>query len=207
MLEVANQENTWPLRLFSKLGVFIRPNFFDPQLCAQILTEMQNSVRAPATITRDGVEYLLDEDYRKAHRVEMPKASVLLVVERLKALESVLEDYFKLALKDLESPQFLQYSEGDYFRPHRDNASGSGHSSERKISIVVFLNGSKGGQENSYAGGALTLYGLIKDQRFKDYGMALKGETGLLVAFRSETFHEVELITNGLRHTIVSWFS
>lgn len=206
MQELAQEEDTWPLRLFSRLGIFILPNFLDAEVCTRLLIEVQDSGRVPATITRDGVEYLVDEEFRRSHRVQVSGATTRLVTERLRTLQPRLEEYFDLELTDLESPQFLQYLEGNYFRPHRDNASGSEHTEDRKISLVVFLNGSKNDGREYFGGGALTFYGLLAGERLQEYGVPLRGETGLLVAFHSNTFHEVEVVSRGERHTIASWY-
>jgi predicted 2-oxoglutarate/Fe(II)-dependent dioxygenase YbiX len=70
----------------------------------------------------------------------------------------------------------------------------------RRISIVAFLNGFSGEpQDGCYSGGVL---------KFDDKERAfdLEGETGLLVAFTADTFHEVLPVTSGERFTIISWF-
>ncbi len=38
-------------------------------------------------------------------------------------------------------------------------------------------------------------------------GFALEAEPGLLIAFRSDTSHEVRPVTFGERFTIVTWFT
>jgi SM-20-related protein len=120
-----------------------------------------------------------------------------------------LEQHFKLELSDCQPPQFLIYREGDFYEPHCDDNSRPDYPQDiqqRKISIVIFLNGeAEEHKQDSYNGGALTFYGLIADPRCAAIGFPLAGETGLLVAFRSNIFHEVKPVTQGERHTIVSW--
>ncbi|HET6851381.1 MAG TPA: 2OG-Fe(II) oxygenase, partial [Pyrinomonadaceae bacterium] len=73
----------------------------------------------------------------------------------------------------------------------------------RRISIVVFLNGSSTEpQADCFCGGALTFY----DEKDATRSFDLSGETGLLVAFRADTFHEVLPVTSGERFTIITWF-
>jgi SM-20-related protein len=100
-----------------------------------------------------------------------------------------------MSLTDCEPPQFLRYEKGDFFVRHQD---GNDHQNDfdhlriRRISIVGFLS-------DSFTGGSLTFY----DQTTT---FPLMGETGLLVAFKSDIFHEVVPVTSGERFTFVSWF-
>ena len=116
---------------------------------------------------------------------------------------SALSQHFGDMLTDCEPPQFLRYKKGDFFVRHQDGnprQDDFNHLKVRRISIVVFLNGSSGEpQADSYTGGTLNFY----DQT-KEFG--LEGETGLLVAFTADTFHEVIPVTSGERFTIITWF-
>lgn len=58
----------------------------------------------------------------------------------------------------------------------------------------------------SYGGGNLVLDGLLDDPRLKTIGFPLNGEEGLLIAFRSETYHEVIAVTRGERYSIAAWY-
>jgi SM-20-related protein len=74
------------------------------------------------------------------------------------------------------------------------------------VSIVVFLNGEGDpADDQSYTGGSLTFYGLMRDARADDRGFPVTGEAGLLVAFPSQLVHSVTPVTCGMRFTIVSW--
>ena len=109
------------------------------------------------------------------------------------------------------------------------------HLRVRKISIVVFLNDAAGtsagskqefeagqearqklasGQEfeaeqelgpGTFRGGAL-LFCREGDAEHQPLTLPLWGETGLLVAFASETLHEVTPVTDGERFTIINFF-
>ncbi|HEX5734966.1 MAG TPA: 2OG-Fe(II) oxygenase [Blastocatellia bacterium] len=153
---------------------------------------------------------MLKEKVRKSLHAEVSQSSTLLVKERLMALRGKLENHFELSFDSCEKPQFLVYKEGGYFQPHRDGEDEAGkpeYIKSRQISIVVFLNReSDRPAPNAYCGGALTFYGLIDDPKWKRYGFQLKGETGMLVAFRAGVLHEVTTVTHGTRCSIVSWF-
>lgn len=107
----------------------------------------------------------------------------------------------------------MVYKKDHYFRVHRDggyeteNNQNPDYLNRRKVSIVIFLNAQSTIEDKKgFGGGALTLYGLAEGNLWKDYGFPLNGEAGLLIAFRSDTYHEVETITHGARYTIISWF-
>jgi len=109
--------------------------------------------------------------------------------------KSALESHFGTTLTDCERPQFLRYETGDFFVRHQDGNTDQyefDHLRVRRISIVVFLN-------DSFSGGSLTFYD-------PEATFALAGETGLLVAFKAETVHEVLPVTSGERFTVISWF-
>ena len=75
----------------------------------------------------------------------------------------------------------------------------------RKISIVILLNRqSETSEAGSYGGGSLVFSEWRPDRTRGQY--ALTGEAGMLVAFPSETTHEVVPITQGDRYSIASWF-
>ena len=100
-----------------------------------------------------------------------------------------------MTLTDCERPQFLRYEKGDFFVLHQDGNKHQldfDHLRVRRISIVVFLN-------DSFSGGTLNFYDPATT-------FTLMGETGLLVAFKADTFHEFMPVTSGARFTIISWF-
>jgi len=129
----------------------------------------------------------------------------------LRSLQPQLENHFQVRLSDCEKPQFLIYKPGDFFRPHRDgedNAAKPEYINKRRVSVVVFLNDqTEESRPETYSGGSLTLYGVMSNPRWRNYGFQLKGNAGLLIAFRSELFHEVSEVIAGERYTIVSWYS
>jgi SM-20-related protein len=76
----------------------------------------------------------------------------------------------------------------------------------RLVSLVVFLNReSETRQPDAYCGGSLVFTNLRPGPGdLKKFH--LPGEPGTLVAFRSETTHEVTPVTHNERYSIVSWF-
>jgi predicted 2-oxoglutarate/Fe(II)-dependent dioxygenase YbiX len=102
------------------------------------------------------------------------------------------------------------YREGDFFRAHPDDsakADAPDFVRRRSVSAVVFLNGVSPTESDGYSGGSLVFYGLMDDGTSEEsVGLALAGETGLLIAFPSELVHSVSPITAGERYTLVGWF-
>ncbi len=183
-------------------GLFVEESFLDDDLCARIRSEMRSADQAPAGMIY-GVEKRVDSDYRRTAQANVSTATIELVHGKCLTLGPRLSEHFGFQPESLEDPQFLRYTEGDFFRPHIDDSE----LERRRLSLVVFLNDqSEQPQNHCYGGGALTLYGLIDDPRAAKIGIPLIGEAGLAVAFRSEVLHEVEPITHGERFTVVSWY-
>lgn len=118
-----------------------------------------------------------------------------LVRARLEQVRESLEQHFAIALGEPEEPQFLRYDAGDYFVAHQDGNTPLARdaSLSRRVSVSIFLNA-------GYSGGSLVLHGGGNERTIVD------AMTGMLVAFRSETTHEVTPVTDGERLAIVTWF-
>lgn len=197
---------------FAKLGIFVMGDFLDSELCSRISSEAL-SVQKDELSVVDG--YTLSErvkpDVRKTKSALVSTDTTVLVQKRLESLLGGLQNHFTLPVSRCETPQFLIYDEGDFFKPHadaHDAVDKPGYIRSRKLSAVIFLNGQTSEpKEGCFSGGSLIFYGLVKDSRWSNYGFPLVGRPGLLVAFPSATVHEVSRVTHGKRCTIVSWFS
>jgi SM-20-related protein len=171
---------------------------------------VRRSAATPSPVELRGVS-LVDESIRKTSHSLVSESTVSYIENRLLAIWPDLEQHFNVKLTAYEQPYFARYGVGAFFRPHADSGA-TAESPERvrarKVTVVIFLNGaSEEVGPDSYGGGALTFYGLIDDPVWKPMGFPLIGETGLLIAFRAETIHEVAPITHGERYTILSRFS
>jgi SM-20-related protein len=194
---------------FTRLGLFIHKNFLDPELCARCCREMNEAAQAQATIAGPDGTDVTDEKYRKVKWADVPAATTSLVETRLLALLPTLERHFNVALTGYEPLSYLIYREGDFFRAHADgnnDADAPVFLKERKVSVVIFLNGqAQQPADDSYCGGSLTFYGLIDDPRWLTYGFPLNSKPGLLIAFRSDVLHQILPVTYGKRYSIVGW--
>jgi SM-20-related protein len=113
-----------------------------------------------------------------------------------------LTERFGVALSAHEPLQFLRYETGGFFVAHQDGNTPL--TRDRRISIVIFLNAQI--PENvpgGYTGGELVFHAPYPHV---DRRHAVVGIAGSLLAFRSETTHEVTMVTGGERYTIASWF-
>jgi len=192
--------------------LFVIKNFFDAELCKKIRAEVRSSSnwQLGEVYTEEG-EFAVDETARKTQQIQVSKSTESLVERRLMALKPKLENHFHLALSACEGVNFLLYREGSFYTLHQDNITTDRNTpdllKQRQVSIIIFLNEeAEELQPDSYSGGALVFYGLLKDPRRAEWGFPIKSETGLLIAFPSDLFHEVEPVTYGKRFSIVSWF-
>ncbi|HLM58671.1 MAG TPA: 2OG-Fe(II) oxygenase [Pyrinomonadaceae bacterium] len=196
---------------FKNFGIYAEPNFLDGETCARLVAGLEGGGRAPAQVYKDHYAREVDERARRTVRVAAPAAVTSELRARLSGLRAALEESFGLALGDCEEPEFLAYGPGDFFRPHQDAAPhGQVHEylKRRSVSAVLFLNGQREEPApGSFCGGSLVFYGLVKDARAAGLGFPLEAEPGLLVAFPSDTLHEVTPVTHGDRYTVVTWFA
>jgi len=176
-------------------NLFLLRNFLDADSCASLRAELALAPTTQAPVYIEGTEGTIHETVRKTTSLHPARETFTRIHEQLSNQKPALENHFAMTLTDCEPPQFLRYEKGDFFVRHQDGNSHQNdfdHLRIRRISIVVFLN-------DSFTGGSLTFY----DQTTT---FPLMGETGLLVAFKSDIFHEVLPVTSGERFTFVSWF-
>jgi SM-20-related protein len=159
----------------------------------------------------EGAEGHVHEDVRKTSSLEVSAATAADVGRRLRELRGEIGGHFGLSLTDCEPPQFLRYGEGDFFVRHQDGDTDQiefDHLRVRKVSVVVFLNGgAPEPSEETFGGGELLIYRSDAETGAGPLVFPVPGEAGLLVAFRSDTVHEVTPVTRGERFTVVSWFT
>ena len=186
--------------------LYVLRDFFDAGVCAELLGELRRASVGAAEVYGRGASGGVDERVRKAARLAPSAETVERVVRRLSECREEVGAHFGLSLGACEEPQFLRYRVGDFFVAHQDGNTGmlmSERERSRKISLVVFLNRqSETPEAGAYCGGSL----VFSDWRKGRAVFPFFGETGTLVAFRSETTHEVLPVTHGERYSIVSWY-
>jgi len=179
--------NSWP-------DLFVVPQFVEPSVGDAIVAEMKAAPGSAATVYGSTVSGSVNESVRRTFRVKPPDEVVTLVIQKLLVLKDAIEKHFDVVLKECEEPQFLRYREGDFFVAHQDGNTGllRLETEQRLISTVIFLS-------RDYSGGSLVFSNLRERYR-------VPAEPGMLVAFRSETTHEVTPVTHGERYSIASWY-
>jgi predicted 2-oxoglutarate/Fe(II)-dependent dioxygenase YbiX len=191
---------------FCKLGLFAIEGFFDRDLCSQLCADVRAGIPSIGLVGSAKV----DRQIRRVNHVKVNDVSTALVRTRLIDVKPDLERHFDTVLTDCQGPQFLHYVTGDFYQYHRDRRSDqnvSATTKHRRISAVIFLNGTSAEPRDSmYGGGALTFYDLLDDPVGRSLGFPLEANEGLLIAFRADVPHSVATVTHGDRYTIASWF-
>jgi SM-20-related protein len=192
-------------------GLFLVRDFLDPQQCAAVRNEARAASGHPAPVYIEGAEGHVHEDVRKTSSLEVSATTATEVERRLRKLREEIGGHFGLSLQGCEPPQFLRYGEGDFFVRHQDGDTEQiefDHLRVRKVSVVIFLNGGAAEpSEETFGGGELLIYRSDAETGAGPLIFPVPGEAGLLVAFRSDTVHEVTPVTCGERFTVVSWFN
>ena len=182
--------------------LFVIEQFLEPSECASIVAELKAIEGIAATIYGRTTTGFIDERARKTVRLNPAEETFKFVLKRLRACKEAIEKHFAVTLTECEDPQFLRYREGDFFVAHQDGNTGMLNldAEQRLISTVIFLSRQAEQPEtDAYCGGAL----VFSDLHNK---VALASEPCMLVAFRSETTHEVTPVTHGERYSIASWY-
>src|SRR5262249_44185295 len=135
---------------FCKFGLFAIEGFFDRDLCRQLCADVRAGT---ASIGRIG-SGKADRQIRRVNHVEVNNVSTALVRTRMIDVKPDLERHFDTVLTDFQGPRFLHYGTGDFYQYHRD-AGSSATSESRRISAVIFLNGTSAKPpDRMYRGGA-----------------------------------------------------
>jgi SM-20-related protein len=191
-------------RAEDKFDLHVVENFFDLSTCQRLIDEIRLSETNTALALGKGEWGAVDERTRKVRRAALDSQTAAAVTSRLLDHLPHLRNHFDLPVSSIEDPQFLWYGPGDFFVAHQDgNTKLIQLDSDRlrRISVSIFLNRQSEDEEpDCYCGGSLIFTDRIKGDR-----CVMRGETGKLVAFRSELTHEVMPITSGDRFAIVTW--
>jgi predicted 2-oxoglutarate/Fe(II)-dependent dioxygenase YbiX len=178
--------------------------FFDAGTCRLLIDEIRRAETSSAPTYGRIDSGAVDERVRKVRRASLGSHTVDQVTARLYEHLPRLQDCFDLPLGTIEAPQFLWYGPGDFFVPHQDgNTKLIQLESDRlrRVSLSIFLNQQSAEDlPDGYSGGSL----VFTDRATRDR-CDVEGETGKLVAFRSELTHEVTPVESGNRFTIVTW--
>ena len=193
---------TWP-------DLFVIKDFLDPLVCEKIVAEMSAADGRSSVVYGSSNSGVVDESTRKSLRLTPSNETVATIVGRLSACMHEVAKHFAVNVSECEDPQFLRYQTGDFFVAHQDGNTGLLRldTERRLVSTVIFLSreaDSPAEGENVYCGGSLVFTNLRARPEHSKFHM--RADPGTLIAFRSETTHEVTPVTHGERHSIVSWY-
>lgn len=191
----------------AQFGLFIRRGFLDEWTCAEIVAETRLAQGVPTTVYGRDSSGSIDERVRKGLRLAASPETVESVRRRLLERKREVEEHFGISLSICEEPQFLRYREGDFFVAHQDGNTGLLRLDQeaRRVSVVIFLSReAETPEEGANCGGTLVFTEWRAGQTRGE--LRFPGEPGTLVAFRSETTHEVTQVTHGERHSIACWY-
>jgi SM-20-related protein len=190
-----------------RFNLYLVSGFFDVRVCVEIVGELRRAPESAATVYGRGESGAVDERVRKVARLAPSRETVERVKQRLLECRGEVGAHFGMSLSVCEEPQFLRYRVGDFFVAHQDGNTGmllSEREQSRKVSVVIFLNRqSETTEPDGYGGGSLVFSDWRPGRRGE---FRLSGEAGTLVAFPSETTHEVIPVTHGERYSIASWY-
>lgn len=184
-------------------------DFLEPLVCERIVGEMSGAKARTSVVYGSSSSGVVDQSIRTSLRLAPSKETVELIVTRLQTCMEDAAVHFGVRLSECEEPQFLRYEKGAFFVAHQDGNTGMLRldSERRLISTVIFLSREVEDHEagpNVHCGGSLVFTNLrATSERAKFH---VRAEPGTLIAFRSETTHEVTPVTHGERHSIVSWY-
>jgi predicted 2-oxoglutarate/Fe(II)-dependent dioxygenase YbiX len=170
-------------------SVLIVRHFFDDDLCQAVRLAMDAGTSDAAEVLEDGIA--VREEARRAASIDVDPGVLEVVERRLDRELGPAAVFFGIGLTGREGAGFLRYHDGGFYRPHRDRGviTAWPDADRRRITLVVFLNGS------GFTGGVLRVG-----------ATDIQPETGTLVAFPSDTLHEVTTVRGGVRDAIVDWF-
>ena len=188
------------------IDLFEIPDFLDESTRRFLHAELDRSAGAPATVLSEDAGGVVRSTTRKASRVTVREEIRVLIRERLMEYREDLAEMFGRAVQSCEEPQFLRYETGDFFVAHQDGNTPLvwDESRFRRISAVIFLSQMSDDEApDTYGGGMLVFHGPYTGPELR---VPASARPGSLVAFRSETTHEVTPVTHGVRYTIATWF-
>ena len=176
-------------------------------MCQRIVDEMSAIQGRSSVVYGSSESGVVDQTTRKSLRLTPSNETVDLIVGRLSACMDEVAAHFAVKLSECEDPQFLRYQKGDFFVAHQDGNTGLLRldTERRLVSTVIFLSReAESPSDNVYCGGSLVFTNLHAPSDRAKFRM--RAEPGTLIAFRSETTHEVTPVTHGERYSIVSWY-
>ena len=127
------------------VDVFWLPAFISDVECAELLAEMDTAPHVEGGVREtDRPEAdSIDRTGRSAFDCEVSEPTIQSIAQRICRVAPQIAEHFGQALAEYETPHFVVYGPGDFYRPHRDLYSDvvvPEPISRRRLSVVIFLN-------------------------------------------------------------------
>ena len=185
------------------MQIFVAEQAMDDATCRRVQAAMDVGVREPSEVIGD--DMALVEDVRRACHIEVPPAIFELIDAHLDAQRPAIGTFFQWRLGGREGFNLLRYESGGFYKPHVDRADLPAWppAARRALTVILFLESSREADaDGSFNGGILRLF-----PEGEDAPVEIVPRRGMLVAFPADTVHEVTLVEDGYRDTVVDWFS
>ncbi len=186
------------LRMF---GYRIDDDFLDRDAALQIQNEMRTAASEAVRVFNPQEGEWFDSDEVRSTRAALVAQEVRdTITQRFVNLLTVLSEHFGVELTSIEPLSFLRYQPGDHFVLHRDaEKHGAGPQAGRSVSLVLFVN-----DASEFEGGELLVCPFDAPDAI-DLAIDLLPKAGRLIAFPSDTPHQVLPVRRGERFSIVTW--
>jgi SM-20-related protein len=201
------------------VDVFVLPAFLTDLECVGLRAEMDSVAQVDGGVreTDRPDADTIDRAGRSARECQVSDDTIRSIAQRICQVAPEIGAHFNEDLAEYETPHFIMYGVGDFYRSHRDlypDVVVPEPIARRRVAVVIFLNdetdpdrsGEPGGAmpTERYAGGTLRLCSHDAPEFVSERASDVPARRGLLVAFRADTWHEVTPITDGRRFTIVA---
>lgn len=192
---------------YERLGLFLREEFLPPDGLTALTRLARVAPGEPGVVGVDGGAEVA-RNVRRVETLDLPQVVSDDLDQRLERLRPSLEQFFGLSLGWAEPATVLRYQPGDFYRAHRDRVTSlDAFYRSRRISAVLFVNdGRRSPRSGGFSGGALRFHDLRTGRGEAGHVVDVPPVAGALLAFRSETLHEVLPVHAGRRITAVTWF-
>lgn len=177
--------------------------FLSVSECQELVAEMMTSQQNPQSTRDQNSQRSEDRRIRKTQQVFVSRSSQSYITAKLMQLKPVLSKYFKLSIFACQTPQFLLYRPGDFFLPHQDQIlNPPKKAQQRHLSMIISLNA----DDRNYEGGELIFYNGDSRSSSDQEGYPIQQNSGQALAFLPHITHEVNVVSAGLRCSIVTWY-
>lgn len=201
--------NTFLPNPYFEFPFLVIDDFLSQDACDKMLDQIKNSDDfEEAGLRKDFASSYKNENTRKTNIFKISQNTQVFYDEAFAAHKSKIEQFFAKAITTSTQIQALGYGEGFFYKSHSDDSSFLVDKNQnlvgfklvapnRKITTVAFVN-------DDFEGGELEFSFLkISDGS----PVVFKPRKGSLIAFASNSYftHEVRIITQGFRLSLVQW--